>query len=91
MESTSIKNVANVQSLKIQVMSDLHTEFLKDTIPNIKPVAPHLALLGDIGLMAEPHYSIYKHFLADVSKKFTTVLVLLGNHGTIMLINRSSF
>jgi hypothetical protein len=75
--------------LKIQIMSDLHTEFIPNKqIPLITPTAPHLALLGDIGLMVDPYYEVYKQFLADVSKKFKTVLVLLGNHGLLVCCPR---
>lgn len=71
--------------LKIQIMSDLHTELLPyKQIPSIKPVAPHLALLGDIGSMVGMEHETFKCLIADVSKKFKTVLLLLGNHGLLI-------
>ena len=70
--------------LKLQIMSDLHTEFLSyKKLPAIKPMAPHLALLGDIGCMKSPDLHTYNAFLEDVSKKFQTVLLLMGNHGSL--------
>jgi Icc-related predicted phosphoesterase len=59
-------------------MSDLHLEksdlFLKH---NVQPVAPVLALLGDIG---NPFTQKYEELLGKMSEKFPHVLVVTGNH-----------
>lgn len=61
-----------------QVLSDLHLETHPShdsfTIPQ---TAPYLALLGDIGHVAEPQ--LY-NFLEAQLAKFSIVFFLLGNH-----------
>jgi hypothetical protein len=54
-------DTASDTKFRIQVVSDLHIEF--GVTPNIEPHAPHLALLGDIGIMYGHHADIYKDFL----------------------------
>eukprot|EP01063_Lacrimia_lanifica_P009850 TRINITY_DN16703_c0_g1_i1.p1 TRINITY_DN16703_c0_g1~~TRINITY_DN16703_c0_g1_i1.p1 ORF type:complete len:318 (+),score=117.89 TRINITY_DN16703_c0_g1_i1:171-1124(+) len=63
----------------IQIASDIHLEMFKDgqEAPRIEPVAPVLALLGDIGY---PESAIYREFLAAAARDFEHVLVLAGNH-----------
>lgn len=63
---------------KLQFLSDIHLEFLKkENIPKLTPVAPYLALLGDIG---NPFQENYKLFIDTVSKQFEHVFVISGNH-----------
>jgi predicted phosphohydrolase len=61
--------------MKLQILSDVHLE-MGQTLET--PVmAPHLALLGDIGNPWQPSYAA---FMAEQSAKFETVFVVLGNH-----------
>lgn len=86
-------------TLSIQITSDVHLEFYTNhTLEQfpalfskfVEPVAPYLALLGDIGF---PGSQIYREFLAWCGKRFDKVLVVcrfllfsthlckvLGNH-----------
>ena len=43
-------SISKSKSLKLQIMSDLHIEFLDGKLPNITPSAPHIALLGKISV-----------------------------------------
>lgn len=65
--------------LRIQYASDLHLEFLEK--PNfqefLKPVAPLLALAGDIG---RPDKRSYLDFLRYVSGAWADVFIVAGNH-----------
>jgi hypothetical protein len=61
------------KKFKIQYCSDLHLEF--GTKPIIKPEAPYLALLGDIGLSRQAKYH---DFLLEQAKHFEKVFVILG-------------
>jgi len=61
----------------IQVVSDLHLEFKNSKPHNIVPVAPVLALLGDIG---NPFSEIFCNFIAWCASKFDIVLFVAGNH-----------
>jgi hypothetical protein len=66
-------------SVRFQICSDLHIEFYGDEIPDlVKPVAPILCLLGDIGLAC---MQSYREFILKVSKQFERVFVIAGNHG----------
>lgn len=65
----------------IQVVSDLHLEspdraFCREAA-DVPPVAPYLALLGDIG---DPFDASYSEFAARQSGRFRRVFVVLGNH-----------
>lgn len=60
----------------LQFVSDIHLEYSKK-IPNIKPIANNIALLGDIG---SPRQPIYKNFLNEMSYKFDKVFIVSGNH-----------
>jgi DNA repair exonuclease SbcCD nuclease subunit len=60
---------------KLQIVSDLHLEF--GSTVTIDKHAPYLALLGDIGLPFQPHYT---EFLKEQSEQFDHVFVILGNH-----------
>eukprot|EP01126_Amoeba_proteus_P023943 TRINITY_DN2405_c0_g4_i3.p1 TRINITY_DN2405_c0_g4~~TRINITY_DN2405_c0_g4_i3.p1 ORF type:complete len:387 (+),score=72.24 TRINITY_DN2405_c0_g4_i3:290-1450(+) len=75
-------NSKNKPLLEIQIVSDVHTEFVRDLtdiheMMNMKPVAPYLALLGDVGIYTSV---TYEPFLAHCSKNFEHVFVLAGNH-----------
>ena len=63
----------------IQVYSDLHLEFngARAALPPIKPCAPVVALLGDIGIPSMPSY---EEFILEMSDMFKQVLVVSGNH-----------
>lgn len=68
----------------LQYVSDIHLEF-HDKHNNgsiqpeifIKPVAPYLALVGDIGI---PDLVSYKVFLEWCSERWTHVFLVAGNH-----------
>lgn len=67
--------------MKVQVISDLHLEFLSPTrvqsiISKIFPLGDVLVLAGDIGCMDENHFT----FLRAMSQKFPKVFVITGNH-----------
>lgn len=62
----------------IQILSDLHLEAPKSyDIFEITPVAPYLALIGDIGCIKDPGYF---DFIERQLSKFEVVFLLLGNH-----------
>jgi len=66
--------------LLIQICSDLHLEIRGAHIPwttFLKPVAPVLALAGDIGNPLKPEYT---NFLTWCSKHWNAVFVIAGNH-----------
>lgn len=69
---------------KLQYISDIHLEMHDKhdegyIIPSmfLKPVAPYLALCGDIGI---PELKGYDAFLAWCSKSWKKVFVIAGNH-----------
>jgi len=68
-----------IVSNSIQVISDIHLEFdnVYDLMPKIKPKAPIIALLGDIGYPED--YSYYQ-FLKELSQNFQHVIIIAGNH-----------
>lgn len=63
-------------SYRLQYVSDIHLEYLTD-FPKIKPVAPHLALLGDIG---DPFKPNMVNFLSWVSQNWEKTFFIAGNH-----------
>jgi len=70
------------KSLKIQYLSDIHTEFvgahgIEAAIMRIVPKAPVLVLAGDIGVIGSDEYA---HFLTTVSQKFDHTFFIHGNH-----------
>jgi hypothetical protein len=75
---TSILQSA-VRRLRIQYASDLHLEFHDNFVGPalLKPVAPVLALAGDIG---NPYRREYRDFLAYCSHNWDAVFVVAGNH-----------
>ena len=73
-----------VEAAPVQIASDLHLEFIRegcgadlDLYSIVTPVAPILALLGDIGI---PTHPLYRHFLLHQAERYEAVLVLTGNH-----------
>lgn len=68
----------NYLGMELQILSDLHLESPKAyDFYEIKPSAPNLALLGDIGCVSDPDYLT---FLTAQLAKFRIVFHLLGNH-----------
>lgn len=66
--------------MSIQIVSDLHLEIHDDYADyTIKPGAPVLALLGDIGLVAR-HRDALANFLARHLRVFEAILFVPGNH-----------
>jgi len=65
-----------IEPYKLQYISDIHLEYL-NTFPRIKPIAPHLALLGDIG---NPFLSNYHELLTYTSYNWEKIFILTGNH-----------
>jgi predicted phosphohydrolase len=72
--------------LSIQLASDIHLECLAHDQPSGRKLArklvgkskaKYVALLGDIGIAVRPYY---KDFLIRLSKRYTNVFVLYGNH-----------
>lgn len=68
--------------MKIQYISDIHLEFMKDYLVNsfinsIKPCADILILAGDIG---NPYQQRYKIFLEHVNTNFKKIFIIAGNH-----------
>jgi hypothetical protein len=68
-----------LRRLRIQYASDLHLELTDKTPfqPLLKPVAPVLALAGDIG---RPDRQSYRDFLYHCSRNWDKVFVTAGNH-----------
>ncbi|CAK7200370.1 hypothetical protein SEUCBS139899_003065 [Sporothrix eucalyptigena] len=66
--------------MSIQIVSDLHLEAPKAyDLVDIEPVAPILALLGDIGNV-KPHRNDLFDFLRRQLRQFDVVLFVPGNH-----------
>jgi predicted phosphodiesterase len=59
------------------LMSDLHLEFNKATIPDFSVVAPILILAGDIG---RPDISSLQRFLLAQCQRFEHIFYVAGNH-----------
>lgn len=69
--------------VKIQYASDLHLEFIENTLylerSPIQPVADILLLAGDTGYLGDEVF--VKHpFLDWASKNYKQVIVIPGNH-----------
>ena len=66
--------------MAVQILADLHLEAPKAyDVFKIVPVAPYLALLGDMGNVAS-HKDDYLSFLTLQLKNFRVVLLVPGNH-----------
>ena len=76
---TSVSNALK-RVFRIQYVSDLHLEFY-DKIPQlssfVKPIAPYLALAGDIG---KPGHPQYKQFFDHISPLWEHIFYVAGNH-----------
>jgi predicted phosphodiesterase len=69
--------------LEIQIVSDLHLEFWasKPKFNFIKPVAPILALLGDICCCgADDDFNTFKRFINEVLPLYEHIIMVPGNH-----------
>jgi predicted phosphodiesterase len=68
--------------LEIQIVSDLHLEFLDEKKINIiKPAAPILALLGDICCCAEDaDFEKFKTFILKLVPLYEMIIMVPGNH-----------
>jgi predicted phosphohydrolase len=71
-----VKRYSITRPYKLQYISDLHLEYLKE-IPKIKPAADELALLGDIG---NPFKQNYYEMLTYASYNWNKVYLITGNH-----------
>ena len=71
-------NRLRTAALRVQYASDLHLELNPGSFQTIlKPVAPVLALAGDIG---RPDLPEYRNFMAYCSNNWERVFVVAGNH-----------
>ncbi|AYV82461.1 MAG: metallophosphatase [Hyperionvirus sp.] len=68
-----------LRRLHMQVISDIHLEFIEGAIFQkiVRPVAPNLAICGDLGL---PYVDSYDNFLSKCSQNFKNVFLIAGNH-----------
>ncbi len=69
--------------LNIQIASDLHVEFWeqKTRFNFLKPVAPILALLGDICCTAtEADFNNFKKFINEILPLYEHIILVPGNH-----------
>lgn len=79
MLSAQANRLRKAALLRIQYASDIHLEFRNDVSGPalLKPVAPVLALAGDIG---DPRRRDYRDFLAYCSRSWDAVFFVAGNH-----------
>ena len=68
--------------MKIQIVSDIHLEFYekKSKYNFIKPSAPILCILGDLGRSEDNEIIKIKSFFDEISKLFEIILWVPGNH-----------
>jgi predicted phosphodiesterase len=69
--------------MQIQIVSDTHVEFWdqKEKFNFIKPAAPILALLGDIGCCGDDaDFARYKMFINELLPHYEHILIITGNH-----------
>lgn len=68
-----------MRRMRVQYASDLHLELYDKTAfqPLLRPVAPILALAGDVG---RPDKRTYRDFLQYCSRNWRNVFVVAGNH-----------
>lgn len=67
-------------TLKLQIVSDLHLDFLPDLsglLDLIKPSAPYLAVLGDT---CEIEHRYYLQFLELIAPHWKRIIIINGNH-----------
>jgi hypothetical protein len=68
------------RTFRIQYVSDLHLEFYDKAVQFsnfVRPVAPYLALAGDIG---KPGHPQYKRFFDHISPLWKDIFYVTGNH-----------
>lgn len=69
------------KTFRLQYLSDIHLEkygnALRTTLDQLKPRAPNLALLGDIGCPFEDNY---QDFLLTCARRYDHVYLVSGNH-----------
>jgi predicted phosphodiesterase len=78
-QSTAIQQ----EQLKIQILSDTHIEFWDNPAQCdfIKPIAPILALLGDICCCGtDADFNKYMIFINHLLPKFENIIIVAGNH-----------
>jgi hypothetical protein len=63
--------------MHIQIISDIHLEYRNGYYPFIPKRADNIALLGDIG---KPFSKVYHRLINDLSKRFSNVILVAGNH-----------
>lgn len=65
--------------MRIQYISDIHLEFLKNDIPSFNIIAPVLCLAGDIG---NPFLPSYTEFLCNLNQQtnLQKIFLIPGNH-----------
>lgn len=67
--------------MTLQIISDVHLEFLKEEPININKFlsikGDYLCILGDLG---NPCYENYKEFISQASNLYKKVFVITGNH-----------
>ena len=70
--------------IKIQIISDLHLEFMKKLPKFLKDFkqADYLFLAGDIGYIQYPHYNrgIFYQFICWCTNNYKKVFYIMGNH-----------
>jgi len=70
-------------ALDIQIVSDLHLEFVADkkSLVCFKPSAKVLALLGDICCVAsDEDFELFKRFIMEVLPLYEHIIMVSGNH-----------
>jgi predicted phosphohydrolase len=82
-QSTCTVRVRTFATNSIQIVSDLHTEFYKNSVKltdfiNVK--SPNLALLGDIGNPNEDSLHNYERIISDCNNLYKNTFILSGNH-----------
>lgn len=64
--------------MRVQFISDLHLErYRHKPFPRLRPTAPYLFLLGDIG---DPYHNNYREFMCYVSNNWERIYYVSGNH-----------
>lgn len=71
-----------MKKMEIQVVSDLHLDFVKSPIKNwrkiVEPVAPYLCILGDTIELS--NITVFKHFLEKLAPHWKHIILINGNH-----------
>ena len=67
----------SINNFKFQLFSDIHLEHMKNSYPQITPLADYLFLGGDIGKFGFPNF---KPFFDYCSKNWKMTFYIFGNH-----------